>query len=44
MSAEFACRKEALEAVRRVVRATGKLEGVKAERLAVVEELFGAAA
>ena len=34
-------RKEALEAVHRVVTATGELEGAKAERLAEIEELFG---
>jgi hypothetical protein len=36
-----AVRKEALEVVRRVVTASGKLEGEKAKRLAEIEQLFG---
>jgi len=41
---DLARRRKVLEAVRRVVKSTGKLEGVKAERLAEVEELFKATA
>ena len=37
-------RQELLEDVRRVVTATGELEGVKAERYAEIEKLFAAAA
>jgi hypothetical protein len=44
VSKEPALAEEALEAVRRIVTATGKLEGVKAERLAEIEELFEQAA
>ncbi len=44
VSRDPALRQEALEAVRRVVTATGELEGEKAKRLAQIEELFGAAA
>jgi len=44
VSAEFARRKEALEVVRRVVRAIGKLNGTTAERMVEIEELFEAAA
>jgi hypothetical protein len=43
LPADSAKRAQALEAIRRTVQATGKPSGERADRLAVIEEMFGTA-
>jgi hypothetical protein len=43
LPADSAKRTQALEAVRRTVHAVGKPSGARAERLAVIEKMFGGA-